>query len=369
MDLSRGYKMDYTHLSRAKYPTHWFGAACQLELHEGRTHKALEYLRSEIGLPRVLAEDKIAISELVRFAMAAIARGDTWEAIQASDWRDEDLAKIQEAWASPQFIGGLVGGLQGEVVYEISSGELLRQSNEDTARSLFLSMDEIFHGDEAEKPLWERLLSNLPGGDAAADFLKKQVYCRIWRFAWLDQHERHTLEGLEKLLNIARSAAKEKSFAAADSAIVEVLANREDRSIYDKLRYPMSESAVTLSRTVARAMRAETERSLLICAVALERYSLRHGDPPASLDALVPEFLVSLPIDYMDGKPLRYRLNADKTFTLYSVGEDGKDDGGDATLMPGKTSPQNLWNRKDFVWPAPALPEEVEAYRKEATKY
>ena len=115
-------------------------------------------------------------------------------------------------------------------------------------------------------------------------------------------------------------------------------------------------------------MRAETERSLAICAVALKRYSLRHGAPPESLDSLVPEFVSSVPVDYMDGKPLRYRLNADKTFMLYSVGEDGKDDGGDTALMPDKTSLRDLWDRKDFVWPAPAAPEEVEAYRKEAAK-
>jgi hypothetical protein len=44
-------------------------------------------------------------------------------------------------------------------------------------------------------------------------------------------------------------------------------------------------------------------------------------------------------------------------------GENGKDDGGDTTPLPGKTSLRNLWDRKDFVWPSPALPEEIEAYR------
>lgn len=68
----------------------------------------------------------------------------------------------------------------------------------------------------------------------------------------------------------------------------------------------------------------------------------------------------------MDGEPLKYRLNPDGSFTLYSVGEDGQDDGGDVSLLPDKTSSRILWNRKDFVWPAPAHPEEVETFRKEA---
>jgi hypothetical protein len=39
---------------------------------------------------------------------------------------------------------------------------------------------------------------------------------------------------------------------------------------------------------------------------------------------------------------------------------DGKDDGGSTTLLPGKTSIKNSWDTKDFVWPSPALPGEVE---------
>ena len=48
----------------------------------------------------------------------------------------------------------------------------------------------------------------------------------------------------------------------------------------------------------------------------------------------------------MDGQPLRYRRNADGTFLLYSIGENGKDDGGNPSgngpsihlsVIPGKT--------------------------------
>ena len=88
-------------------------------------------------------------------------------------------------------------------------------------------------------------------------------------------------------------------------------------------------------------------------------------NPPAALDVLVPEFLATVPIDYMDGKPIKYRLDAGGAFVLYSVGTDGHDDGGDTALLPDKTNRRNLWDRKDCVWPAPALPDEITAYRKE----
>jgi hypothetical protein len=367
VDLALADTIDYTHLSHVKALTHWFGPACQLELRHDQTHTATDYLVAEIGLPRALAGDRLTISELVRIAIGAAAYKDTWEAMQADDWSDADLERIQHAWADQDFIDGLVRGLEGEMVFGISMCEKFRHSNEKAARSLFFSFEDLLRGDEAEKPLWERILSAFPGGDSITAFLKKQVYCRIWRFAWLDQYEARNLKSVEGLLKIGRSAAKEKSLATANSSITQAFLSSESTGIYNKLRFPNDDSAAALSRTVARAMRAETERSLAICAVALKRYALRRAALPTSLGLLAPEFVPLVPIDYMDGRPLRYRRNAENTYTLYSVGEDGKDDGVDTALSPGKSG-KNLWDRKDFVWPAPALPDEIEAYHRDAAK-
>jgi hypothetical protein len=42
---------------------------------------------------------------------------------------------------------------------------------------------------------------------------------------------------------------------------------------------------------------------------------------------LVPKFLPAIPTDPFDGHSLRYKKLA-KGYVVYSVGEDGKDDGG-----------------------------------------
>ena len=112
-------------------------------------------------------------------------------------------------------------------------------------------------------------------------------------------------------------------------------------------------------------MRVETERSVVITAVALKRFQLRHGKLPETLDVLIPDFVPAVPVDYMDGKSIKYKLNPDGHFLLYSVGEDGQDDGGSTDLKPGKTNSRSIWDRKDFVWPAHATPEELESYYKE----
>jgi hypothetical protein len=63
-------------------------------------------------------------------------------------------------------------------------------------------------------------------------------------------------------------------------------------------------------------------------AVAIERYRRAHEESlPAALTDLVPSYLTEIPEDPITGKPLLYLAAAD-AYIVYSVGPDGKDDGG-----------------------------------------
>lgn len=69
---------------------------------------------------------------------------------------------------------------------------------------------------------------------------------------------------------------------------------------------------------------------LTVTALALERFRLRYGQYPPDLDALVPEFLPSVPGDLVDGAPLRYCFTASGC-AVYSISMDHVDGGGVAT--------------------------------------
>jgi hypothetical protein len=86
-------------------------------------------------------------------------------------------------------------------------------------------------------------------------------------------------------------------------------------------------AAVSLFRQTLRPDLLVYDRTSRI-AVAVERYRRAHAEvlPPA-LNDLIPNYLDSIPEDPLTGKPLRYRVTAD-AYTVYSVGPDGKDDGG-----------------------------------------
>lgn len=100
-------------------------------------------------------------------------------------------------------------------------------------------------------------------------------------------------------------------------------------------------------------MKNLTLHQMVIAAIALKRYELRHSQLPQNLASLTPELLAEPPRDFMDGQVLRYRANDDGLFTLYSVGEDVRGDGGDLLTAVADKNPQKAspWSGRDWVWP------------------
>jgi hypothetical protein len=96
------------------------------------------------------------------------------------------------------------------------------------------------------------------------------------------------------------------------------------------------------SRAVQTTARNQTmlDQTRIVC--ALERFRLAHGEYPETLGALAPQFVAAIPHDVIGGQPPHYHRAADGTFMLYSVGWNGRDNGG----VPGKTDTDGDW-----VWP------------------
>jgi hypothetical protein len=73
--------------------------------------------------------------------------------------------------------------------------------------------------------------------------------------------------------------------------------------------------------------RSHQTQDNLAVAFALAWYQRDHGRYPKTLDALAPKYLAKVPQDRFSGKPLIYRPAANG-YLLYSVGPNGKDEGG-----------------------------------------
>jgi tetratricopeptide (TPR) repeat protein len=85
--------------------------------------------------------------------------------------------------------------------------------------------------------------------------------------------------------------------------------------------------APSLVRVTELDLRFHAHLDLARTALALERYRLATGTIPDRLEQLVPQYLEQVPIDPFDGRPLRYR-RTNPGYVLYSIMEDGQDNGG-----------------------------------------
>jgi len=107
----------------------------------------------------------------------------------------------------------------------------------------------------------------------------------------------------------------------------------------DSFAVALVPSSVKLQYTDANN---ETQNNLLTVTVALRAFAAERGHYPAALTELVPAYLKALPADlFAQNGTILYKQTG-KTYVLYSVGPDGKDDGG-TPVMDGKT-PKAFWS-------------------------
>jgi len=130
---------------------------------------------------------------------------------------------------------------------------------------------------------------------------------------------------LIELDEMPASARKRLDFTEYDPAFPKVLLFRSTGRTLMGCVLPVQERALQQSDTahVGLAM----TRALL----ALMAYRAEKGALPASLQALVSDYVDAIPLDPYTGKELRY---APEKLTLYSTGSDGFDSGGSTEEDP-----------------------------------
>ena len=84
----------------------------------------------------------------------------------------------------------------------------------------------------------------------------------------------------------------------------------------------------SLGKALRTQDRLNARRLVEATAIALLGYREQHGELPDSLDALVPTYFDTVPIDFATDKPLVFRVNDDGSAIVYSLGNNLKDDGG-----------------------------------------
>ena len=108
----------------------------------------------------------------------------------------------------------------------------------------------------------------------------------------------------------------------------------------------------SLDRAVLTHYRARIDRRMAAVVLALRLYASEHdGELPTTLSQLVPAYLPAVPLDAMSATPRPLTYIAGDDPVVYSVGENGIDDGGSEQAATSRPSYYQLskWERLDTV--------------------
>ena len=359
LQYSQGPTMALPHLSRMKALTQWLSLGATVKLHAGDVSGASEDLTALSSLVAGSGKEYTLISELVRVAMAAIAINTTWEGLQCPGWKDEQLQGLQTRWQSVDLLTQAEFALQMERLFGEKSFADGRESY--SAANLMGGSGTSGLSELAE--IGKQIIDN--PGEGFRTALRR--YPGYWSWKWWQSYD-------DEIANDESSQAAINAVRQAKSAgnLRRLVKEFEQSRAGIKARHPSANkwldysAADTLDRFLVRIRTVEIERSLLIAAIALKRYELKQGQYPDTLDVLSPAFTAEPPRDPMDGQPLRYRRETEGGFWLYSIGENGTDDGGNPELLA--EARKQWWRARDAVWPQPATREQVQAEFRQAAE-
>jgi hypothetical protein len=334
------------------------GTSCNL--HQKRYRESLGCLQALLTLIERMRNEKLIITQLVRRACMLIALNATWEVLEAEGTTEPQLAALQKSWESFDLASDMARSFEMERNMTIAYFTKLQDSAEARERAFDTKaqLADLFSEEHPKEP----------------GFVLRYLHAPLWRFAWADQDHLRALNRWQLMIENDR-LARSNSWLAAKPAFDKIEAASPTTSVlgvfdvenerlgwYDRCRYLFSSDpfAVTVSLEL-KVLKSEALQQMAIAAIALKRFQLNAGQTADDLQALIPDYLVRLPRDPIDGKPLRYRRHTDGSFLLYSIGDNAQDDGGDPVVESSSSDSPSMWNGRDIVWPHLASPEEVAA--------
>lgn len=295
------------YLARAKSISQILQLRAAARLAAGDTDGALADIEFNERWARAMGSDPLLISQLVAIALETIGTGMAWQGLTDHRWNDAQLQRLQALFAARTPREDLLRAFRGERTFGLAMMDYWIRNPGAGSASL---------GDEAQQVAVPKAM---PRG-----WVRQNQISMVRLHELLVEHSQRRIaghpSGNESQTNLIRQLKAERPW------------------VYNQL-------TVMLAPALARAM-AKEDRLLTISRMgeitcALERYRLAHQAYPESLDGLVPTFLKALPLDPCTGWAFRYQRMADGSFQIYSLGPNGKDDGG--VFVPDDAKADWLW--------------------------
>lgn len=310
-------------------------AAARLE--SGDSSGALKDARMIFRFGEALQEDPFLITQLVRIAIENIGFKTLWIGLADHRWNDAQLVELLQILQKRQFGPAFIRSLEGERAMAIETLDRALTGPGNIFVDLSF-MNSLGSGDGVDSFLFS------PGPFRPGMFLIPAGWCRQSQLSLLNGYQRLLVQARQEL-NPTNSGYRFAGKVGESSTVLGP--KRRPFDILVNMLLPALDKAST------KAAVAETVTRLAITACALERFHLAHGEFPKTLDELAPQYVAVVPTDYMTAQPLHYERTDDGWYRLWSVGQDGKDDGGVYQLPDKRLGSSAFGPVLDIPWPRP----------------
>jgi len=291
--------------------------------HKGDSKGALTACRTALNVARSIGEEPIYISQLVRTACCVHVCLAIERTLGQGEPSPEDLSDLQKMLETEDAFPALLIATRGERA----------------------SLHKVFEGIERGELTATELEGLRSGGRPSESDRWKDTLMSLWR---MDTREDHAL-----FLSLMTQYVKAAQLPMHEQGTVEQKIEQEVRTQVAVNTLPGTTAMITrlllpaVSRMGVAFRREHAYLRSLIVTLAAERYRREKKEWPDKLDQLCPQFFAAVPLDPFDGKPLRYRRVKDSVI-IYSVGQDGRDNGGnldrDHPTSPGIDLGFRLWD-------------------------
>ena len=284
IEFSKGINALLPHIQDARALARVLSLRLHAAVEKGDVAAAIESLRLQLALAATMEHEPLLIIQLVRIALVSIALDDVRQIVGKLPLSEPQLAELQQQLAAIAVQQPIKDGMIGERAMGFHTFHHLSQ----------LEGVEMLAGKDGE--------------------LQRPGDC----LAYLELMQ-EMVEAADKPPDQARQAAKQVEAKLKGRMATQ---NPLDRLeiVVTMLMFPATGAVFDASA------RTQALRDSAASGIAFRRYQLKHGRPPDSLAALVPEFLPAAPRDpFTAGNPLRLVVQGDR-FAIYSVGTNLQDD-------------------------------------------
>lgn len=313
VDFSYGPSTELPQLNHLKVLARIIALRAALTAEDDHPNDWPEDILSLLGLASTLNDEPCVISHLVRNSILRLAATTTERIMNRAIPGDDAGKKLQDAFAAAGNTNLLPTALAGERALNIP---VFRMS-------------------------WSEIQNANRNGVDGAPPAKPQRYSGkpmfvMWLSGIFERDLNFYLQTMDQAISLAKLPPPE------NLAVTNVFRNaggiaQTNFYLFSAMLLP------AFSNVARRESSTQAEIELAQVAMAAARFHNAHAKWPENLKELVPQFLDTVPMDPVDGAPLRYHL-LDKGCVIYSINFDGHDDGGRELPLSKKSTDTNTYD-------------------------